>query len=118
MLGRSLRFGVDEPLQILVCFYSIAGLYASLSPHAATVLFGVAEKLNDQVQMTMSEKAALSRTEFITMVTKALGEEAFVQALAEGEGMGAKEAIAYALQLIEQQAEPASLANRRLWSTT
>jgi hypothetical protein len=82
------------------------------------VLFGVAEKLNDQVQMTMSEKAALSRTEFITMVTKALGEEAFVQALAEGEGMGAKEAIAYALQLIEQQAEPASLANRRLWSTT
>ena len=118
MLERSLRFGVDEPLQILVCFYSIAGLYASLSPHAATVLFGVAEKLNDQVQMTMSEKAALSRTEFITMVTKALGEEAFVQALAEGEGMGAKEAIAYALQLIEQQAEPASLANRRLWSTT
>jgi hypothetical protein len=32
--------------------------------------------------------------------------------------MGAKEAIAYALQLIEQQAEPASLADRRLWSTT
>jgi hypothetical protein len=47
------------------------------------------------------------------MVAKALGEEAFVQALAEGEAMGAKEAIAYALQLIERQAEPASLANPR-----
>jgi hypothetical protein len=113
MLERSLRFGVDEPLQILVCFYSLSGLYASLSPYPAAVLFGVAEELNDQVQMTMSRNAALNRTDFITLVTKAVGKEAFAQALAEGEAMGAKEAIAYALQMIEQQAEPASFANRQ-----
>jgi predicted ATPase/DNA-binding SARP family transcriptional activator len=113
LLERSLRFGIDEPLQILVSFYSLAGLYATDSPRPAAVLFGVAEELNDQVRITLSENAALNRSGFITAARNALGEEDFEQAMAEGRAMGVEAAIVHALRMIERQAEPTPLATLR-----
>jgi predicted ATPase len=100
MLERSLRFGVDEPLERLVRWYSLAGLFVGERPYEAAVLFGAAERLNEEIQMAISENASLNRAGFVAAASDALGEEDFAAAVAEGRTLGVTEAIDHALAMI------------------